>query len=105
MRDRTIAEKLVLKEAVTFQELLMSNTIEQEALVNLYFRGKQGLDCYLKYLEGFKYREGPNFEETRMARRIAEEMIAMCPENPMSYFLLANVHEVEYWVGSEKSPQ
>jgi hypothetical protein len=30
-----VAEKLSLREVVTFEELLMSNTIEQEALVNL----------------------------------------------------------------------
>ncbi len=40
-----------------------------------------------------------------MARRIAEEVITMCPENPMGYVLLAWVHQMGYWVGSGKSPQ
>jgi tetratricopeptide (TPR) repeat protein len=70
-----------------------------------YFRGKQGLDCYLKYLEGMKYRMGHNIEDNRAARRIAEEAIAMCPEFPMAYLLMAFVHQMEYWVGSGKSPQ
>jgi adenylate cyclase len=29
----------------------------------------------------------------------------MCPENPWAYFLLALVHQMEYWLGSGKSPR
>ena len=29
----------------------------------------------------------------------------MCPENPMSYLLLAYVFQGEYWLGSGKSPR
>jgi hypothetical protein len=35
MRGNSMAEKLDSKETVSFEELLLSNTIEQEALVNL----------------------------------------------------------------------
>ena len=41
----------------------------------------------------------------REARRIAEEVVAMCPENAAGYVLLAWVHQMAYWVGSGKSPQ
>jgi len=70
-----------------------------------YFKGKQGLDCYLKILEGYKYREGYNVEDTRAARRIAEEAIAICPELPPAYVLLGSVHQMEYWTSSGKSLQ
>jgi tetratricopeptide (TPR) repeat protein len=59
----------------------------------------------LKYLEGYKYNLGHNINDNRVARRIAEEVIAMCPENPAGYVLLAWVHQMGYWVGSGKSPQ
>ena len=49
--------------------------------------------------------QGHNIEDTRVARRIAEEIIAMCPENPMAYFLLGSVHQMEYWLGPAKSPR
>jgi adenylate cyclase len=70
-----------------------------------YFKGKQGLDCYLKIMEGFKYAQGHNIEDVRVARRLAEEAIAMCPEAPGAYVLLGYVHHLEYWLGSGKSPQ
>ena len=36
---------------------------------------------------------------------MAEEVIAMCPENPAAYVLLAWVNQMAYWLGSGKSPQ
>jgi TolB-like protein/Flp pilus assembly protein TadD len=70
-----------------------------------YFKGKQGLDCYLKIMEGFKYAEGHNIEDVRVARRLAEEAIAVCPDVPFAYGLLGYVHHLEYYLGSGKSPQ
>jgi len=70
-----------------------------------YFKGKQGLDCYLKIMEGFKYAQGHNIEDVRVARRLAEETIAICPDVPMAYGILGYVHHLEYWLGSGKSPQ
>jgi adenylate cyclase len=52
-----------------------------------------------------KYFEGFNIEATSMARRIAEEAIAMCPEASMSYGLMGFVHQMEYLLGIAKSPQ
>ena len=40
-----------------------------------------------------------------MARRIAEEVIAMCPENPMGYLLLGWVHWRDLLLGTTKSPR
>jgi hypothetical protein len=78
---------------------------EQASTAEKYYKGKQGLDCYMKILEGYKYIEGHNIEDVRMARRIAEEAIAICPELPFAYVLLGFVHQMEYWTGSGKSPQ
>jgi len=76
------------------------------ALTNTkYFRGKQGLDCYLKISEGLNCRYGFNIEGTRVARRIAEETIAMCPEVPMAYLLMGFVHNSEFFLGLGKSPR
>jgi adenylate cyclase len=70
-----------------------------------YFTGKQGVDCYLKILEGHRYYYGFNIEDNRMARRIAEEAIATYPEVPMSYVLMGCVHQLEYLLSLGKSPQ
>ena len=47
-----MAEKLDSKETVTFEELLMSNIIEQEALVNLLER--KGIITKAELLEEIK---------------------------------------------------
>jgi adenylate cyclase len=78
---------------------------EQASGAEKYFRGKQGLDCYLKYLEGVKYNSSLDIEDNRVAHRIAEELIAMRPENPITYVFMASVYRGEYWVGSGKCPQ
>jgi tetratricopeptide (TPR) repeat protein len=52
-----------------------------------------------------KYNEGLNIEGNRVARRIAEETIAMCPEVPMAYVLMGFVHQTEFWHRIGKSPQ
>jgi adenylate cyclase len=66
---------------------------------------KLSLDCFMKINEGLKYNEGINIEGNRMARRIAEETIAMCPEAPMSYVLMGFVHQTEFLLRIMKSPQ
>jgi adenylate cyclase len=69
-----------------------------------FFKGKEGLDCYLKITEGFSYNNRFNIGDNNLARRIAEEAIAMCPEVPSAYYLMACVYLVKYWLASE-SPQ
>jgi adenylate cyclase len=78
---------------------------EQGSRPEKYFKGKQGLDCYLKFLEGLSYLQGYNIDGTRVGRRIAEEAIQMCPDNPSIYVLMSWANYLEYWLGLGKSPQ
>jgi adenylate cyclase len=41
-----------------------------------------------------------NTRDNNLARRIAEEAIAMCPEVPMTYLLMASVYSNDYWFDS-----
>jgi tetratricopeptide (TPR) repeat protein len=59
----------------------------------------------LKILEGSGYIERQNIEDNNVARRIAGEVIAMCPEVPMAYQLMAWVHVIDYWLGATDSPR
>jgi adenylate cyclase len=70
-----------------------------------YFKGKQGLDCYLKLTEAMGYSDRWNIADNNMARRMAEEAIAMCPENPMGYLSLGWVYFRDYGLGNTKSPR
>jgi adenylate cyclase len=70
-----------------------------------YYRGKQGLDCYLKLREASGYINRWNIEDNNLARRMVEEAIAMCPENPMGYIYLGWVYHHDYFLGNTKSLQ
>ena len=69
-----------------------------------YFKGKQGLDCYLKLMEANGIRLRVNIEDNNLARRMIEEAIAICPENPMGYVHLGWVYHHDYVLGNTKSP-
>jgi adenylate cyclase len=107
--DRDLKDIFAMQDEITMKILTATRvklTAGEQALTAAkYFRGKQGLDCYLKILEGNKYIAGHNIEDIRAARRTAEEAIAICPELPPAYILLGHVHQMEYSLGSGKSPQ
>ncbi len=107
--DRDLKDLFALQDEITTKILTATQVKltagDRASMVEKYFRGKQGLDCYLKILEGSKYLQLHTIEDNNMARRIAEEAIAMCPEVPWAYNLLAWVHRQEYRLGSTKSPQ
>ena len=59
----------------------------------------------MKIMEAQWLPQRANIEDNNLARRIAEEAIAMCPEIPMAYHLMACVHMLDYWLGTTKSPR
>jgi adenylate cyclase len=107
--DGDLKDIFALEDKITIKILTATQvklTEGEEALtVSKYYKGKQGLDCYLKYFEGSSYLRRFTIEDNNVARRIAEEVIAMCPENPMAYFLLGSVHLQELMLGITKSPR
>ena len=107
--DRDLKDLFALQDEITTKILTATQVKltagERASMVEKYFRGKQGLDCYLKILEGSKYLQLHTIEDNHVARRIAEEAIAMCPEVPWTYNLLAWVYRQEYRFGSAKSPE
>ena len=107
--DRNLKDIFVLQDEITMKILTATQVKLTTGELSLgdrkHYKGKQGLDCYLKILEGSGYLERQNIEDNNLARRIAEEVIAMCPEVPMAYQLMAWVHLLDYWVGSPNSPQ
>ena len=107
--DRDLKDIFALQDEITMKVLTATAgklTREDQILsAGKYFKGKQGLDCYLKIMEGEKYRAGFNVDDNRMAKRIAEEAVAMCPDNPMAYYFLGSVYQLDYHLGSGNSPE
>jgi adenylate cyclase len=78
---------------------------ETSPAASKYFKGKQGFDCYLKLMEAAKYSDRRSIEDVNVARRLNEEAISMCPENPVGYAQLSGVYLTDYMRGNTKSPR
>jgi adenylate cyclase len=107
--DRDLKDLFALQDDVTLKVLTAIRVKLTEGELSLgygkYYRGKEGLDCYLKIMEGNDLVSRRNIRDNNLARRIAEEALAMCPEVPTAYLLMANVHSLDYWLGSTRSPR
>ena len=78
---------------------------ETSSVQSKYYKGKQGFDCYLKLMEGAKYLNRLNIEDNNVGRRLTEEAISMCPENPVGYAQLSSVYLHDYIFRNTKSPR
>jgi adenylate cyclase len=105
--DRDVKDIFALQDEITLKILMAAQVKltegEKAPSYGKYFRGKQGFECYLKIQEGIGYVRNMNIADNNLGRRIAEEVLAMCPEVPMAYVLMAWVHSNDYWLGSTKS--
>ena len=70
-----------------------------------YVRGTENLDAYEKILEGFEYYFRFNKDGNIMARRTAEEVIALDPHYPKGYILMAFTLLRDVTFGWCKSPE
>ena len=70
-----------------------------------YYRGSQGLDCFLKFQDAIGRIQRMTVADTNYARQIAEEGLVTCQEGPAFYRLSAIVHLTDHMLGSSKDPQ
>ena len=111
--DRDLKDIFALQDEITIKilngirgKLTMGGEVSMsQKYAEKYYRGKQGLDCYLKLMEASGYLQRFNIQDNNMARRMIEEAIAMCPENPTGYLSLGWVYNSDYSLGNTKSPQ
>jgi TolB-like protein len=111
--DRDLKDLFALQDEITIKILTgvqvkllrVVDVLRSEKDAEKYYRGKQGLDCFLKLTEAWGYYNRWNIEDNNLARRMVEEAIAMCPENPMGYISLGLVYHHDYLLGNTKSPE
>ena len=110
--DRDLKDLFALQDEVTLKILVATqvrlaggNVASAEKYAEKYYRGKQGLDCYLKLTEARGVFNRYNIESSNLARRMVEEAIAMCPENPDVYYILASIYNRDFLLGDTKSPR
>jgi len=110
--DRDLKDIFALQDEITRKvltgvrvKLAGGDVSSAEKFAQKYYRGKQGLDCYLKLMDAAKYHYRRSIEDNNVARRLTEEAISMCPENPVGYARLCAVYLTDYQLGNTKSPR
>jgi adenylate cyclase len=90
--DRDLKDLFALQDEVTLKIITAMQVKvtegEQASWGDKYFRGNQGLECYLKVWEAAHYLRTGTIEGNNKARHIAEEIVAKWPENPRGYTYL-----------------
>ena len=104
--DGETADLFNMQDDITFKVLRAVHLqLGGAALSSKYYRGTHGLDCFLKLQEAQGSLQRFTMADTRQAQKLAEEGLAMCPEIPTFYRLLAVVNMNYYWFDLSKSPQ
>jgi len=111
--DRELRDIFALQDEITIKVLTAVQVkLTEGGEVSLsqkyaekYYRGKQGLNCYLKLMEANGYSRRYNIQDNNVARRMVEETIAMCPKNPISYISLGYINHRDFLLGNTKFPQ
>ncbi len=97
--ERDLKDTFALQDEITLKivnAMAKKVLIEDRLILGGKSEGKTSLDCFMKVNEGYRYNERSTIEDTRVARRLAEETIAMCPEVPGGYVLMGHVHYTEF---------
>jgi adenylate cyclase len=104
--DRDLKDIFVLQDEITFKIItaLQVKLTEGES-ARLVAKGTNNLKAYLKALRAREHIGHQTKEGNILARRLAEEAIALDPEFPTPYHLLAATHMMEVWFRTTKSPK
>jgi adenylate cyclase len=105
--ERDLKDIFALQDEVTLK-ILMALQVkltegEQASTAEKHFKGKDGLECYLKVIECSYYQRIFSVESNNKSRQIAEEIVSKWPENPFGYLLLGWAYRFDLMRGSSKA--
>jgi adenylate cyclase len=104
--DRDLKDIFAIQDEITMKiitELQVKLTSGEQA--RLTAKGTDNLEAYLKLLQAAQYFVRMNKEDNALARKMAEEAIALDPEYPRPYALLGWALYMEMYYRSSKSPK
>jgi len=104
--DRGLKDIFALQDAITFKviaALQVKLTEGEQARITAW--GTENFEAYAKFLQGIEYARRFNREGNLLARKMAEEVIALDPGYPQGYRLLGSTHMMDAWLGLTKSPR
>ena len=83
----------------------MSVNLTMGEQARAWAEGTKSLEAYLTLLRGRAYLLRGNRESNSMARRMAEEAIALDPKYAEAYVVLATTHTNDVFLGTSQSPK
>jgi adenylate cyclase len=102
--DREMKEILGLQDEIALRIMTSLHVKLQKDDARVMGRGVKNLDAYLKAMEGWQSLHRGTKEDNTLARKLAQEAIALDPDYARGYNLLANTHVRDVWDGRAKSP-
>ena len=104
--DRVLKDIFALQDQITFKvvaALQVKLTEGEQALI--VAGGTRNFEAYTKFLQGIEYVKRFNREGNLLGRKMAEEAIALDPNYPRGYRLLATTHWLDVTLGMGKFPK
>ncbi len=107
--ERDLKDIFALQDEVTLK-ILMALQVKlteggQASTAEKHFKGKEGLECYLKVIECSYYQRIFSIESNNKSRQIAEEIVSKWPGNPFGYLLLGWAYRFDLMRGSSMAHQ
>jgi adenylate cyclase len=104
--DRNLSDIFAVQDEIT-KNIITAMQVEltEGEEVKAASKGTKNLEAYLKYLQANELINKINPESNALAKKLAEEAIAIDPDYAWAYYILGRSHMVDVWVGVSKSPK
>jgi adenylate cyclase len=104
--DRDLKDIFALQDEVILKiASAMSVKLTMGEQARVWAEGTRNLEAYLKLMQGRAYLLNGNRESNAMARRMAEEAIALDPKYAEAYVVLSITHTNDVFLGTSQSPK
>jgi adenylate cyclase len=107
--DRKLKDIFALQDEITIKitSALRVKLITGGEVAAPYYpgRGTKNLQAYLKLMEAEHYLARGTPDDYALARKLSEEAIALDPDYPRPYVILAFTHMLDAILGTSKSPR
>ena len=103
--DRNLTDIFALQDEIMLKviaALQVKLTEGEQALI--VAGGTKNFEAYTKFLQGLEHCKCFNREGNILARKLAKEAIALDPNYPRGYRLVATTHMLDVWLGISKAP-
>ena len=102
--DRKLEDIFALQEEITTKIITaLQIKLSEGEQARVHAAGTKNLEAYLKVLQSIHYFRQINKDDNDLARKLADEAVALDPQYAMAYRMLAATHWMDVFFGSSKS--